>query len=544
MKISIGRKIIIPFAVLGIFTVIALIGSFVHQNSTMSSLLELEHNVAYIESQSKEIVSDIKSGILTNDDEYAILAAQKSLAVFDAIEHLKDQVPEQAAIIEREYTDFYTSIVAVQAVFLENRTEEGAVRLQEVSDREQALNAVFNDVKMEVEHHYNQAQQLIAIMLGVVIAAFVVMITVVRFIILPKLIINPIKETVKFAEAFGEGDLTKTVPVYYDDEIGDLGKALNQGIEKTRSVMRNVLDAANDVSASSEELSATTEEILAQTQTVKHSSQEIATGMDITKDTMQSVEVFGDQVVDAASTLAGKADSGHQSVKEIEERATRLKHNAELSLENSQKMYEDKRVQVVKAIEEGKIVEEIGKMADTISGIAEQTNLLALNAAIEAARAGEQGKGFAVVADEVRKLAEHSSTTVSEIQTTISLVREAFNNLSVNTEEILKYINEIVAKDYQEMVTNGQAYLEDAELVSNLVADFAATSEQLKASMQEIDRGLKDVSEGLEEATASSHGINSNISETAGAVEDIAKVTQSQAELAEKLNELVQRFKV
>ena len=121
--------------------------------------------------------------------------------------------------------------------------------------------------------------------------------------------------------------------------------------------------------------------------------------------------------------LSNKALEGSNIASNSKERAIEVKNNGIISIEETRKLYNEKKKKGLRAIEDGKIVENIKVMADTISSISEQTNMLALNAAIEAARAGEQGKGFAVVAEEVRKLAEQSSLAVPNIQDTIVKVQ-------------------------------------------------------------------------------------------------------------------------
>ncbi len=119
---------------------------------------------------------------------------------------------------------------------------------------------------------------------------------------------------------------------------------------------------------------------------------------------------------------SNSTESSHQSI-EIKERATEVKETGINSMKATDELYEEKQNSILNAIEQGKVVSEIGIIAQSIASIAEQTNLLALNANIEAARAGEQGKGFAVVANEVRILAEQSADYVKNIQNVVSNVR-------------------------------------------------------------------------------------------------------------------------
>jgi len=353
-----------------------------------------------------------------------------------------------------------------------------------------------------------------------------------------------IKKVVIVAEALSENDLTKTIDIDSSDEIGVLAKSLNKAILNLKTLISEIAGSATDISATSEELSATTEEISAKMDIVNESVRQVSIGAEQLSATAQEVSATTESIAENVAGVNLRANKGTKIASGIEVKAEKIMKTAEDSALSAKKLGEEKQEKILKAIEEGKVVSEVKIMADEIENIASQTNLLALNAAIEAARAGEYGKGFAVVADEVRQLAEDSSAAVQRIQEVTARVDNAFQNLSSNARDVLNFIGTKVTPDYILFVDAGKQYGADAVIFNEMSSDIGASMNIVNETVSEIKKAIENVSATAEESVASTEEILASVNESVMAIQEISRASQGQAELAEKLNGMVQKFKL
>jgi methyl-accepting chemotaxis protein len=259
---------------------------------------------------------------------------------------------------------------------------------------------------------------------------------------------------------------------------------------------------------------------------------------------IEEFEHLFEEVETAINSIVEKVEDGVVFSNEIAKRAEGLTQQSTKAIEEEHAIYRSVKANLENAINQAKSVEKINILAKSILDITSQTNLLALNAAIEAARAGEAGRGFSVVADEIRKLAEQSASTASEIQNIIQVVNLSVNNLSDGAGDILKFLEEKVSVDYSNFGKMGEQYSKDAVTLNNMMTEFSATSEELSASVANISTAITEIARTISEASAGVEDIAHRMSGITQGVDTIAKSTDENSKSAGELKTIISKFKM
>jgi methyl-accepting chemotaxis protein len=328
-------------------------------------------------------------------------------------------------------------------------------------------------------------------------------------------IATPVRRTMALLESLAARDLTKTLDLDSSDELGAMAVALNHTIEVLRNTLATITQSAEQLASASEEISAGAGLTASGARVQSDQTLQVATAMQEMSATVLEISANSQKASDESRNAA---EAARQGGKMVEETLSTMRGIAEST----------NRV-VVTIADLGKSSEKIGKIISVIDDIADQTNLLALNAAIEAARAGEQGRGFAVVADEVRKLAERTTKATKEITGMIeSIQKETQNAVQAMARE-----SQEVQVGVERTSASGAALLEIikmSETVGDMISTIATAATEQSATTEQINSNVSQIS-------SSTH-------ESSSAAEQTSKACAELSTLAFDLHHMVNQFKL
>ncbi|MFJ7953577.1 methyl-accepting chemotaxis protein [Lysinibacillus sp. NPDC096418] len=447
---------------------------------------------------------------------------------------------EWSSYVQKEVFDVYDqgnkelaiqNLAAMDAKATEVR--EGYEGLAE--QRRQSINAVGEDMMTA-----SKKTQVTGIIVGIVI----VLISILIALASAKLISKPIKAVTNRMQQIARGDLSEpALATNGRDEVGQLTDATNSMSETMNHLLKHIQTVSNDVASHSEELMQSATEVKSGTEQIVDTITEIANGTELQASNASNVATtmtdFTTKVTDV-NTSSKDINQYSNEVMNLTEEGRGLMEASTNQMKTIDHIVKDAVMQVD---ELSKQTQEISTLVSVIHNIADQTNLLALNAAIEAARAGEHGKGFAVVADEVRKLAEQVSLSVGDITIIVQKIQK--DSVLVTTSLENGYGE--VEKGTTQIASTSATFTHIAEAVysmSNRIVDMSKKLEDVVQNTMIIDKSVDEIAAVSEESAAGIQQTSATVQQAASSMDEITSSAVNLAEMAENLNETVRKFKL
>ena len=404
--------------------------------------------------------------------------------------------------------------------------------------------ASYKNIQVSIENIQKSIKKtLILIFISIII---LIAILIFSSMYIKKNIVNPLKKILSKLKAIAsnDDDLTQIIDFSSNDEMGELAKNFNLMQNTFRNIIKVIRHEATSVESKAKQSSFDINNLSILIEDVYTTTEELSSGIQETSASTEEINAVVGEINSNVESIAKKATLEAKNSLLIKERATKLKDLAISSKDTAQKINIQTQKKVLEAIESAKDVEKINILSESILQITSQTNLLSLNAAIEAAHAGEAGKGFSVVAEEIRKLSDDSKNTASQIKTINDVIINAVNNLSDASKEILDFINNNVINDYEIVVKTGEQYSEDAIKVSAIINDFSNMSNQITISMNEVVKSINEISSASFDLANGTNNITKNMQIISKNSDNIVKTVGEATNNISNLINTVSNFKI
>lgn len=436
-----------------------------------------------------------------------LIVASDERAAYDQYEHLLTQYRQlESRMRSLSQADKLEELRAL----INTEVQANSEQINQVMDNLVRINTdQTRETNATAASQYNAA---FALVIGLLVAATVL--TLLCAFLLTRSIVKPIDDALKAAEQIADGDLTHSISADGTDEAARLLRAMARMQDKLRETLHQISGSATQLASAAEELNAVTDESARGLQQQNNEIEQAATAVTEMTSAVEEVARNAVSTSEASSEASRSAGDGRDLVMETVGAIERMSEDVQGTSKLITHLAEQSR--------------DIGKVLDVIRGLADQTNLLALNAAIEAARAGEAGRGFAVVADEVRALAHRTQQSTSEIERMIGSIQggteEAVASMRTSTERAESTLN--IAKGAGmalDTIAGAVAQINERNLV------IASAAEEQAQVAREVDRNLVNINDLSVQSATGAH-------QTSAASTELSR-------LAVDLNGLVARFR-
>ncbi len=562
---SIRVKLMAPLTVLGLLMAVYMLFVYLFMNENMTNISNTQ-NISY---ETIMLADDLKFSIVqiqqqltsasTGSSSNSAVAFDNAKASAQVVTELLNQIvtlnPSYTEIIqsiEIQFDDYYSSGVTMAELCLSKGATAGSSQIRQFNESTEALTASVDtlveaatkDAEASIANLTSRSTQikkftLLAAVI-VIIAYLVLMLTIRKQVVYPvRLVLSKLEEM-----AANSGDLTQKIEYKNNDEIGALADNFNQMQENFRLLIKEVIAISETTSSGMQTTMENVETGLQMVHEMNTKAANISGNMEENASSVQEATAVSMEINENLRQMTESANEKAEESHDIRNRAENLKENAVLSQNKAKQITQNTKIKLEQAIENAKAVDKVNALTDTIMDIASETNLLALNASIEAARAGDAGRGFAVVASEITKLAANSASSVEEIRTVNESVLKVVDELVITLREIYQFISEEVVQNYQDTVVTGEQYSNDADTFYATTTEIASVSKDMLRSVDTMTQTMDMMSKASGQAAEDTAEISGNITLLTNYFDEIAELSATLFEDTKSLQDLVNKYTV
>lgn len=403
----------------------------------------------------------------------------------------------------------------------------------------------YNQQKAEAEKKASEDIAVYNDRVSMAVTALAVVLAALFGWLISRFISSPLADLVREVHRMADGDLKSRQKhaIYYRDEVGQLTKEFDRMAAQLHGLVKNISEASFQVASSSHSLTQGAGEAAKVTTQITEAVEDVAQGAETQSVLIDRTTSGVEQLVSSITQIAANSTKVAEAVAKTVDAAQAGSVSAQTVHEQMRNIESTVSVSAQAVESLGMRSQEIGEIIDTISGIAVQTNLLALNAAIEAARAGENGRGFSVVAEEVRKLAEQSKEAAEKISTMIrdmqSETAKAVESMTYGSQEVKRGAEVVgdASRNFKEITTLVQD-------VSEQSMEITAAIQEMTAGSQQIADAVKNVDTVGKKAVSKTQTVSAATEEHSASIEEILAASQELANTAKSLHDAIMVFKV
>ncbi len=474
-------------------------------------------------------------------------------AILDELRTINPERTKEIDAITSALLPYYETGQKMADGYINQGTAAGNELMDEFDGTSEAINAAvdaFNEfakvqnmteiasLKDDVDQNVNIANIALAASILITALAFIyVRIGVVKPVlsVLKKLRNMPKLKSAPSTDSIKGRDEIDTLSLLADQTAKDLNGLMD-------TISKEINEKSSAIDSASSEITRLIEDLNKEVSSILEVTDALSGGMDINSAGVQEMNATTEEINASSASISEESAKGLENAKSIDKRAAELKNNAAVSITTARNIYNDTQKKLLEAIESSKQVSQITELSNAIMNIGEQTNLLALNASIEAARAGDAGRGFAIVAESIKGLADESKETTEQINTITAAVTQAVENLSACTVQLMNFINQNVMTDYQTLEDIGRSYSEDAHFISNSLTNFNESANELSSALHTLSQSIEDIARSTNEGAAGASDIVERNHAMQQSLQSILNMSRTLNTSSKDLKELIASF--